>query len=824
MADISAIKLPSGVTYTLKDKGALQLTGGAVTGPVSFNDTISVDDATIGSLVVNGSASFTNGVKASSYNGGQPMYFVKGTQTAATNLWTGNLPSEITSYYDGLTIDYFLPYAGNSTAATLNLSGLGAKPVYVGNTASSAVTTHYPANTVLHLTYVIASNLNSGNGCWKVTTYQNSTYWYTTVYCTTAAATAAKAGACSFYKLAIGYFPLTIQYANTSASALTLNINSKGAKPIYINGTASSASNYTLPEGQYIAYYDGTNYHLRTDGKIPGNISGDAATVGGHTVGVNVPSTAKFTDTTYSAGTGISLSGTTFSNSGVTSVTTTAGTHSAISSKTGAVSFNVPTKTSHLTNDSGFITNAGVTGVKGDSESSYRTGNVNITAANIGAAAVSHTHTPNQIAGTSTYGLSGNIDMITGIRIGAYASNKSFGLPANAIVIEYSNDGGATWTDYGATDAQKRDLFSETRGTGFAIGKTNKDTKSVNDQLRVTIEPVDRYVSFNALYIWMSTNGNTCTVDLERSTIGAKDTFTTVFSGQPISGWSGNNIRYFSGGMFGGGSTQTSNNYKYRLTFKMTALGSSTYGPGSITDIRFLGDAVHSSPNNMVSKNHLYTWDSSLNATFPFKLTATGGFIGDLTGTASGNTKYWGNQSSTLGSGTPAAATKTFWENSVPNASVSFGYNTSGVEYALAYARGGTAGYGSVLKWGYNDKYIRILRRNASNWSDSDWAKIDAGNADTVNGLTVQTAVPSGAKFTDTVTTATTTGSGNAVTAISASNGALTVTKGSTFLTSHQTVTNKAATLSYGSTTTIATIGSTNITVTMPAAPTAVWG
>ena len=41
---------------------------------------------------------------------------------------------------------------------------------------------------------------------------------------------------------------------------------------------------------------------------------------------------------------------------------------------------------------------------------------------------------------------------------------------------------------------------------------------------------------------------------------------------------------------------------------------------------------------------------------------------------------------------------------------------------------------------------------------------------------------------TDTVTTATTSGSGNAVTAITASSGALTVTKGATFLTGHQTI------------------------------------
>lgn len=45
------------------------------------------------------------------------------------------------------------------------------------------------------------------------------------------------------------------------------------------------------------------------------------------------------------------------SNTGtITSVKTTAGTHTAIDVSSGAASFNVPTKTSHLTNDSGFIT------------------------------------------------------------------------------------------------------------------------------------------------------------------------------------------------------------------------------------------------------------------------------------------------------------------------------------------------------------------------------------------------------------------------------------------------------------------------------------
>lgn len=47
----------------------------------------------------------------------------------------------------------------------------------------------------------------------------------------------------------------------------------------------------------------------------------------------------------------------------VSTITTAAGTHTTITSSSGSVSFNVPTKTSHLTNDSGFVTSSGVTSI-----------------------------------------------------------------------------------------------------------------------------------------------------------------------------------------------------------------------------------------------------------------------------------------------------------------------------------------------------------------------------------------------------------------------------------------------------------------------------
>ena len=83
----------------------------------------------------------------------QSVEYIKGTQTTTTNVWTG--VSKDTSLNTGKTIAYYLPYPGNSTAATLNLtfeSGgtTGAKKVRWNNTD---VTTHYPQYSVITLTY-----------------------------------------------------------------------------------------------------------------------------------------------------------------------------------------------------------------------------------------------------------------------------------------------------------------------------------------------------------------------------------------------------------------------------------------------------------------------------------------------------------------------------------------------------------------------------------------------------------------------------------------------------------------------------------------------
>ena len=87
------------------------------------------------------------------------------------------------------------------------------------------------------------------------------------------------------------------------------------------------------------------------------------------------------------------------------------------------------------------------------------------------------------------------------------------------------------------------------------------------------------------------------------------------------------------------------------------------------------------------------------------------------------------------------------------------------------------------------------------------------GNASATNNLQVNTLngveVGNNPIFTDTVTTVTTSGSGNAITAISASNGVITATKETTFLTSHQDISGKAPT-NHASTATTYGIGTNN--------------
>ena len=89
------------------------------------------------------------------------IYPVRGTQTASTNLWAGTITG-VTELVDGLTIAYYLPYAGTSTAATLQLNfadnGTYSESVPIYYTGTTALTTQYAAGSTIILTYWATEN------------------------------------------------------------------------------------------------------------------------------------------------------------------------------------------------------------------------------------------------------------------------------------------------------------------------------------------------------------------------------------------------------------------------------------------------------------------------------------------------------------------------------------------------------------------------------------------------------------------------------------------------------------------------------------------
>lgn len=135
MANLSAIKLPNGTTYNLKDNGALQLTGGQVTGPVTFGDSVSIDEATIGDLVVNGSASFTNNIQVNTINGvavgNSPKFTDTNTEVSTLTLASGNTAGTILAYggkytltAGSKTVSFTMPSADDTnTWRTIQVNG-----------------------------------------------------------------------------------------------------------------------------------------------------------------------------------------------------------------------------------------------------------------------------------------------------------------------------------------------------------------------------------------------------------------------------------------------------------------------------------------------------------------------------------------------------------------------------------------------------------------------------------------------------------------------------------------------------------------------------
>lgn len=245
-----------------------------------------------------------------------------------------------------------------------------------------------------------------------------------------------------------------------------------------------------------------------------------------------------------------------------------------------------------------------------------------------------------------------------------HSANRAQFAKPTGITIEYSNNGGSTWTDYGADNSQKIGLVSSL-DTIFYYGKrTSSDTAAtVNDKLRITFDALECeiYTMLKTILIYFSTEGASgCNVLIEQATFGEPTSFKTVGTYE-LNGWSGWNSIPWGWSSFGGYANQSGNTRIMRLTFSASGV-TSTSRP-KVYNIMLLGTTYWSTPSSMAKTGHLYAWDANKNATFPAAITAT-----SFNGNATSATKVNGH---TVNSDVPANAKFTDTVYSLPAATSS---------------------------------------------------------------------------------------------------------------------------------------------------------
>lgn len=208
---------------------------------------------------------------------------VKGTQTSDTASWTGAI--ELDALYDGLTIAYYLPRTSASNV-TLNLtlsdgtSTTGAVPVYL--TGTTRMGTHYAAGSTILLTYWSSGSISVGGTATTENRWTHADYYIsntdTKVRQSLASDNTDR--------------PLLLAYSNNSTTTANVDNVSYRNNSIYANPSTGTVT--------------ATNF----SGKI-----------NGYTIAKDLPSTAKLTDTTYTANTrtvGSASTGTALSASRIT--------------------------------------------------------------------------------------------------------------------------------------------------------------------------------------------------------------------------------------------------------------------------------------------------------------------------------------------------------------------------------------------------------------------------------------------------------------------------------------------------------------------------
>ena len=205
-----------------------------------------------------------------------------------------------------------------------------------------------------------------------------------------------------------------------------------------------------------------------------------------------------------------------------------------------------------------------------------------------------------------------------------HSANKTAFINGNAITVEYSTDGGTTYTDSGISASNKSALF--TKSYTVQVGGSTAMTTDNYTKLKTRITLTGQDGTNGYLYTDIKKiliNANTAsTLSMLVETMHGNSTSWVTYGTYEIKGWSGwNDVPIIT--TLGGGTSQKDRPWKLRFTFSLTACNASYSTTKGIQSFRVFGQNGWTVPSTLGTTGHMYTFDMSKNVTFPATVTAT---------------------------------------------------------------------------------------------------------------------------------------------------------------------------------------------------------
>ena len=276
-------------------------------------------------------------------------------------------------------------------------------------------------------------------------------------------------------------------------------------------------------------------------------------------------------------------------------------TTTTLTTKIDQVSNSIPTKISDLPNDSGYLNSL-----------------------------PDHTHGEATLekGGRNFSNGYGPLDMCLVPELGA--NRFAYGEPSG-VSIQYSRDGGSSWSDYGLSNSEKQALFS-CPGVGLRIGKADSSNPAnSNYLLRITMDVVTYgvYSSLSKFVFYVSTDESTgcyCTIEIAPSS--DPSSFRTIVNRQDISGWPGYNVINTPEYTYGNGWEQYRS---IRFTFGCQGGSPSSSYPGlEVMRIYGFGGFGWNAPSWLSRYGSIYKPGYNQSVEFPGEIYAPGFYVSSL--------------------------------------------------------------------------------------------------------------------------------------------------------------------------------------------------